>query len=78
MPPLRERVARYMWQYLKENNQHFENKVCPADMYAMADIAIKLTMQEVDAMLLEQMKAKLEKLVDDPSTGEELAKTGFS
>ena len=53
MPPLRERVARYMWQYLKENNQHFENKVCPADMIAM---------------LLEQMKAKLEKLVDDPST----------
>ena len=48
-------------------------------MYAMADIAIKLTMQEVDAMLLEQMKAKLEKLVDDPSTAWRISqKTGFS
>tara|TARA_Y100000004_G_C8731727_1_gene334618 strand:+ start:332 stop:541 length:210 start_codon:yes stop_codon:yes gene_type:complete len=66
MPPLRERVARYMWQYLKENNQELEKKICPAEMYDMADIAVKLTMQEVDAMLLEQMKSKLEKLVNDP------------
>ena len=39
-------------------------KSATADMYAMADMAIKLTMQEVDYVLEQIEKAKLEKLVD--------------
>lgn len=63
MIELKETIARYMWLYLKENSPESAKELCQEDVFHMADIAVQLTIKEIDAMLLEQIKTKLEKLI---------------
>lgn len=58
---LRDKIAQYMWHYLGTVNKNFnyEGKM-PEEFEHMAFIAMQLTVQEIDAMLLELMKSRLE------------------
>ena len=63
MNELKESIARYMWLYLKESNPELVTRLGHEDVFHMADIAVTLTIKEVDAMLMNQIKRKLEKLI---------------
>lgn len=65
MNELKDSIARYMWLYLKESNPKLLTKLSHEDVFHMADIAVTLTIKEVDGMLVRQIKHKLEKLISN-------------
>lgn len=61
--PLRDRIARKMWQMWAEANQpHLDGVNCPGEFYYMAEIAMKCVGKELDDMILDVMKQRLENI----------------
>lgn len=61
---LRDKIARKMWQMWSEANRpHLDRYNCPEEFYFMAEIAMKCVCREIDDMILELVKQRLEKLV---------------
>lgn len=62
--PLRDKIARQMWQMWSEANRpHLDGHNCPKEFYTMAQIAMVCVCKELDEMILDIMKQRLEKLV---------------
>jgi len=62
--PLRDKIARQMWQMWSEANRpHLDGRNCPQEFYLMAQIAMVCVCKELDEMILDIMKQRLEKLV---------------
>jgi len=62
--PLRDKIARHMWQMWSEaNSPHLDGYNCPKEFYFMAEIAMKCVCKELDEMILDIVKQRLEKLV---------------
>jgi hypothetical protein len=63
--PLRDKIARDMWQMWSEANRpHLDGYNCPKEFYLMAEIAMVCVCRELDQMILDIMKQRLEKLVN--------------
>ncbi|MFZ9315694.1 MAG: hypothetical protein ACO24P_00050 [Candidatus Nanopelagicaceae bacterium] len=63
--PLRDKIARQMWQMWSEaNHPHLDGYNCPSEFYFMAEIAMKCVCKELDSMILDIVKQRLEKLVN--------------
>ena len=61
--PLRDKIARQMWQMWSEaNSPHLDDYNCPKEFYLMAEIAMKCVCKELDDMILDIMKQRLENL----------------
>lgn len=62
---LRDKIARYITSYLDESNPGLTEKISVGQIKDIAEIGMRLTIDEVDAMLLKQMKSRLENLIPD-------------
>lgn len=61
--PLRDKIARRMWEMWTEANRpHLDGFNCPKEFYFMAEIAMKSVAKELDGMILDIMKHKLENI----------------
>jgi|GEM_PF-2203643 len=63
---LRDRIARKMWEMWSDANKpHLDGYNCPKEFYLMAEIAMKCVCKELDDMILDLIKNRLEKLVKE-------------
>jgi hypothetical protein len=60
IPELREKVARKMWEVCRSSNDPLEP---PLATYVMAEVAIKEIYGNVDKILLETIRNRLEGLI---------------
>lgn len=59
--PLRDKIARQMWQMWSEANRpHLDGVNCPREFYQMAEIAMICLTKELDNMMLDIVKNRLE------------------
>lgn len=66
--PLRDKIARDMWSmWVEANTPHLDGRNCPREFYFMAEIAMKCVCKELDDMILEIVKKRLENLYQDES-----------
>lgn len=64
--PLRDKIARDMWQmWVEANRPHLDGKNCPREFYFMAEIGMKCVCKELDDMILDIMKQRLETLYEN-------------
>lgn len=62
---LRDKVARRMWQmWVEANTPHLDGRNCPSEFYHMAEIAMKCVGKELDDIILDIMKQRLENLYE--------------
>lgn len=64
--PLRDKIARRMWEmWVKSNSPHLDGFNCPKEFYHMSEIAMKCVVKELDDMILDIMKKRLENLYEN-------------
>jgi hypothetical protein len=55
-----------MWQMWSEANRpHLDQYNCPREFYTMAEIAMKSVAKELDDMIMDIIKERLEKLIQN-------------
>jgi len=65
---LRDKIARRMWEmWVESNRPHLDGTNCPREFYFMAEIAMKCVVKEMDEMILDIMKKRLEHLYQEDS-----------
>ena len=66
--PLRDKIARRMWaMWAEANSPHLDGFNCPREYYLMSEIAMKCVIKEMDDMILDIMKKRLENLYQEDS-----------
>lgn len=66
--PLRDKIARDMWRmWVEANSPHLDGRNCPREFFFMAEIAMKCVCKELDDMILDIMKQRLETLYETES-----------
>lgn len=59
--PLRDKIARRMWSMWQEaHSPHLDDRNCPKEFFFMAEIAMKCVGKELDDMILDVIKQRLE------------------
>lgn len=61
--PVRDKIARKMWEmWVEANSPHLDGRNCPREFFLMAEIAMKCVAKELDDMILDVMKQRLEEI----------------
>lgn len=66
--PLRDKIARQMWAlWVEENSPKLDGKNCPKGFYLMSEKAMRIMVKELDDMMLNMIRQKLDNLYDSSS-----------